>query len=60
MVLWSVEQHLMFSGGVIISVIEHNMKVEVQYVNLSDTYKHYIEILPSFSDHRSMMSMFCI
>ena len=26
-------------------------EVEIQYVNLSDTYKHYTGILPCFSDH---------
>ena len=46
-------------GDIIISGTEHN-EVEIQYVNLADTYKHYIGILPCFSDHISLMSIFCI
>ena len=53
MVLRSVEQVLMFSGGVYISGTEHKNEVEILYAYLSDTYKHYIEILPCLSDHRS-------
>ena len=57
MVLWSVEQILTFSGGGGYNYPRYRTKyeVEIQYVNLSDTYKHYIGILPCFSDHRSMM-----
>ena len=33
-------------------------EVEIQYVNLSDTCKHYIGILPCFIEYRSMMSIF--
>ena len=55
MVLWSIEQDPMFSGGC--NYLKYRTyEVEIQYINLSDTYKHYIEILPCFSDPRSMMT----
>ena len=43
----------MFKGGVYISSTEHKNEVEILHAYLSDTYKHYIEILPCLSDHRS-------
>ena len=43
--------YVQWGGDVIISDTEHN----IQYVNLSDTYKHCIGILPCFSDHISMI-----
>ena len=60
MVLWSVEQVLMFNEGCNYLRYRTKYEVEIQFVNLSDTHKHYIGILPCFSDYRSMMSMFCI
>ena len=45
----------MFSGDVIILGTEHLYEVEIHNVNLSDTYKHYIETSPCFSDYISMM-----
>ena len=60
MVLWSVEQVLMFSGGCNYLRYTTKYEVEIQFVNLSDTYKHYVGILPCFSDYRSVMLLFCI
>ena len=59
MVLWSVEQVLMFRGGCNYLGCRTKYEVEIQSVNLPDTYKHYIGILPCFSDYRSIMSRFC-
>ena len=56
----SLEQVLMFSVGCKYFRYRTKYKVEIQFVNFSDTCKHYIGILPCFSDYRSMMSMFCI
>ena len=56
----SLEQVLMFSVGCKYLRYRTKYKVEIQFVNFSDTCKHYIGILPCFSDYRSMMSMFCI
>ena len=60
MVLWNVEQVLMFSGGCNYLMYRTEYEVEIQFVNLSDTCKHYVGILPCFIDYRSMISMFCI
>ena len=46
MVLWSVEQVLMFSGGCNYPRYRTKYEVKIQLVKLSDTYKHYIGILP--------------
>ena len=59
MVLWSVEQVLMFSGGCDYPRYRTKYEVENQFVNLLDTF-YYIGILPCFSDYRFMMLMFCI
>ena len=49
MVLCSVEQDPMFSGGCNYLKYRTYYEVEIQYIN-------YIEILPCFSDPRSMMT----
>ena len=60
MALCSVEQVLIFSGGCNCLRYRTKYEVEIQFVNLSDTYKHYNGILPCFSDYRSMIWIFCI
>ena len=52
MVLWSVKQVLMFSGGGNYLRNRTYYEVEIHYVNLSDTYKHYTGILQCFSDQQ--------
>ena len=48
MVLRSVEQDLMFSGGCNYLRYRTYYELEIHYVNVSDTYKHYIENITMF------------
>ena len=49
MVLWSEEQvHVRGGGGCNYLRYRTKYEVEIQFVNLSDTYKHYIGILTCF------------